>query len=69
MNRLGQMLKLHRTINNIEQQVLADEIGIGKSTLSRIEKGGLPDVQGGIKIMAWLFQQEPTAQISQPLGD
>lgn len=55
MNRLGKMLKLYRVSEGLEQQKLADEIGVGKSTLSRIEKGKLPDIQGGIKIMAWLF--------------
>lgn len=63
MNRLGKMLKLYRASEGMEQQKLADEIGVGKSTLSRIEKGKMTDIQGGIKIMAWLFNNgEPKGE-------
>lgn len=55
MNRLGKMLKIHCLNEGINQKKLADEIGIGASTLSRIMKGKSPDFEGGLKIMAWLF--------------
>jgi len=55
MNRIGKMLKLHCVTEGIEQKQLASDMGIDPKTLSRIIKGHSPNIQGGLKIMSWLF--------------
>ncbi len=53
--RIGRILKIYRALEGLEQREVADQIGIGYSTLCRIEKGKSPDAKGMIKIIAWLF--------------
>jgi transcriptional regulator with XRE-family HTH domain len=49
------MLVLYRAANNIGVRDLAPEIGTSAATLSRIERGYLPDVETFMKIQHWLL--------------
>jgi transcriptional regulator with XRE-family HTH domain len=51
--KLGEMVKLKR--GNMGLRMVAEEIGgITAPTLSRIERGNLPDVDSFLKICKWL---------------
>lgn len=52
-SKLGQMVKAKRGIKGL--RAVADEIGgITAPTLSRIERGNLPDVDSFLRICKWL---------------
>src|SRR5690242_1634596 len=50
--RLGRLLQVRRGNRGIRE--VADEIGISAPTLSRVERGKLPDLHTFEKICAWL---------------
>lgn len=52
--KLGYLVKLYRTIENITVRDLAAEIGTSASTISRVENGKDPDAKTLMKILEWL---------------
>lgn len=58
MNRLGQMLKLHRVSRNKTVRQLADDIGLSPSTVSRIEGGQPMDMDSFRALLDWLLVSE-----------
>lgn len=45
--------------NDFSMDDVCGEIGISKATLSRIERGSLPDIETFIKICNWLQVENP----------
>lgn len=45
--------------NSMSMDVAAKEIGISKATISRLEKGKMPDMDTFIKVCVWL-ENEPS---------
>lgn len=43
--------------NNLTMEQVANEMGISKSTISRIEKGKIPDVETFGKVVKWLGKE------------
>lgn len=56
--RIRKMMKMHIAMSDKMQQAIADEIGIGSSTLTRFIGGKNVDQDATIKIIAWLFSEE-----------
>lgn len=56
--RLRKMLKLHVAMSDKMQHAIAEEIGIGSSTLTRFIGGKNVDQDATIKIINWLFSEE-----------
>lgn len=57
MTHVGRMLKTYRFTQNLEQQALADQIGITPAQLSRLENGrGSPDAEQVLSIAAWMIE-------------
>jgi transcriptional regulator with XRE-family HTH domain len=56
--RIGSILKKWRAVADLDQHVVAKMIGIGETTLRRIEQGRVPDGETLIKLMGWLFESE-----------
>lgn len=52
--RLGEMLRLYRTVRGRSLRDLAPEIGIGAATLMRIESGQAFDAETLLKLWAWM---------------
>lgn len=55
--RLGKAIAAYQQLYNVENRVMAEEIGINASTLSRIKGGTMPDAQGMAKIFNWLAEE------------
>ena len=55
---LSKMMKLHVAMSDKMKQQIAEEIGIGASTLARIVDGKSVDQGATIKIINWLFGEE-----------
>lgn len=53
--RLGNMLRLWRTVNNWTLRDVAPGIGIGHATLMRIEAGEAFDAATMLKLWTWLL--------------
>mgnify|MGYP000943708711 CR=1 FL=1 len=51
---LGDALRGERRQRRISLRDLADEIGVSFNTLSRVERGHLPDLTNYNKIVSWL---------------
>lgn len=51
---LGQALRAERRSRGMSLRDLSDEIGVGFNTLSRVERGQVPDVKNYQRILAWL---------------
>ncbi len=60
--RIGKVIKRYRRSSDIDIRKLAREIGIGTSTLSRIENGKEINSQTFGKILLWLFKAETRNQ-------
>lgn len=58
MTNLGMALEAYQQKHDIRNDVMAREIGISASSLSRIKKGTMPDVGGMVKIIKWLIEGE-----------
>lgn len=56
MTRLGRAIAAYQQKFDLENQVMAKEIGVAASTLSRIKAGTMPDARGMAKIMLWLSE-------------
>lgn len=56
--RLGEMLRLYRTVRGYSLRDLAPEIGIGHATLMRIETGQAFDAETLLKLWTWLVTDE-----------
>lgn len=54
-HRLGQMLRLYRTVRDVSLRELAPEIGISYATLLRIELGQAFDAATLLKLWTWLL--------------
>lgn len=54
--RLGAILRKWRTIEDKKLEEVAAEIGCSKSTLSRIERGQMPDGETVLMLVTWLFE-------------
>lgn len=59
--RLGEMLRLYRTVRGFSLRDIAPEIGIGHATLMRIEAGQSFDVPTLLKLWAWLLSDDKAA--------
>lgn len=66
--RLGEALRAERRKRRLSLRDLADEIGVGFNTLSRVERGHVPELKNYNRIVTWLgspgqglFEDERTA--------
>lgn len=57
MTHLGKMLRLYRAAHNVEQQALAERIGIDARQLGRAELD-VADAQTTSKINVWLLEDD-----------
>jgi len=69
--RLGEMLKERRRRKRLSLRDLADQIGVSFNTLSRVERGHVPDLRNLRRIADWLEVPvemfiEPSAAASTP---
>lgn len=53
---LGELLRLYRSVNEIDMRTLSANIGIGHATLCRIEQGKAMDTTTFLKLITWLLQ-------------
>lgn len=58
--RLGEMLRLYRTVGNRSLRDLAPQIGIGHATLMRIETGEAFDAATLLKLWTWMLGNNGT---------
>jgi len=58
--RIGDLIKSWRVMEKKGQREVAAEIGIGVSTLCRIENGEMMDGAALVKIIAWATSSRPT---------
>jgi transcriptional regulator with XRE-family HTH domain len=58
--RLGEMLRLYRTVRHLTLRRMAPDIGIGYATLARIEMGEAFDAETLLKLWTWLLATEPS---------
>jgi len=56
--RLSKIMKFHIAASDKQQKQIADDIGIGSSTLTRLVGGKGVDSTTTIKIINWLFGEE-----------
>jgi transcriptional regulator with XRE-family HTH domain len=69
---LGAFLKATRRARRLTLRDLADQIDVSFNTLSRVERGHLPDLRNFQRIVDWLevpaerFLEEPSDEISTP---
>lgn len=54
LDQLPAMLRAERGRRELSQRQAATEIGIGFSTVARVENGGWPDAPGFLALVAWL---------------
>lgn len=54
--RLGEMLRLYRTVKNRSLRDVAPEIGTSPATLLRIETGKNFDAETLLKLWAWMLR-------------
>lgn len=53
--RLGEMLRLYRTVNQQSLRDLAPQVGTSPATLMRIETGQAMDADTMLKLWAWML--------------
>jgi transcriptional regulator with XRE-family HTH domain len=63
---LGRRVSLHRGSLALGIRAAAKEIGISHATLSRIERGHLPDLENYQRICRWLGDDPEVSVVSQP---
>ncbi len=56
--RLGEMLRLYRTVRGWSLREVAPQIGIGHATLMRIEAGYALDADTLLKLWTWLLAED-----------
>lgn len=67
IHALGVMLKSRRREKRLALRDLADEIGVSLNTLSRVERGHLPDLKNFQRIADWL--EVPVERFLEPIRD
>lgn len=65
--KLGAMLKARRRAKRLTLRDLADEIDVSLNTLSRVERGYLPDLRNFQRIVDWL--EVPAGIFLEPSSD
>jgi transcriptional regulator with XRE-family HTH domain len=58
--RLGEMLRLYRTVRGLTLRETAPHVGISHATLMRIETGQGFDADTLLKLWTWLMRAEPS---------
>src|SRR5687768_4564245 len=66
-SQLGAMLKARRRAKRMTLRDLADEIDVSFNTLSRVERGHLPDLKNFRRIVDWL--EVPAEMFLEPMED
>jgi cytoskeletal protein RodZ len=56
--RLGEMLRLYRTVRADSLRTVAPQIGISSATLMRIETGQAFDADTLLKLWTWLLRED-----------
>ncbi len=56
--RLGEMLRLYRTVRGVSLRQLAPQIGTSPATLMRIETGQAMDADTLLKLWTWLLAED-----------
>lgn len=56
MSHLAKLLKAYRQKYDIGQQTIADELGVTRSKICRIEQGTSCDQKTTIKLIDWIFR-------------
>lgn len=59
MTNLGMALAAYLQKYDIENRLMAGDIGIEESTLTRIKQGKMPDAENFAKIISWLVRLGP----------
>lgn len=57
--RLGRVLRCWRTMQEMDLRTAAKKIGVSLATLSRVERGHMPDAETLLKIVNWLMSKQP----------
>ena len=60
--KLGQILKKWRFMSDLDLRSASEQMGIGAATLSRIEKGAVPDGYTFVKLLTWMCEQDLPAE-------
>jgi transcriptional regulator with XRE-family HTH domain len=75
LSQLGVLLKKRRRQKRLSLRDLADETGVSFNTLSRVERGHIPDLVNFRRIVDWLeippetfFDPEPTSSTPQAIA-
>lgn len=58
--RIGTIINRWRLLAQKELNQVADEMGVSRSALKRIESGTVPDGGTLLKLQSWLFESEDT---------
>jgi transcriptional regulator with XRE-family HTH domain len=72
INQLGAILKARRRAKRLSLRDLSAEIGVSLNTLSRVERGHVPDLKNFQRIVDWLdlpaetFLEQPTEAATTP---
>ena len=53
--RVGKLIRLYRSVQEIGVREMAKEIGISSATLSRLENGKSLDQSNMLKVINWFF--------------
>lgn len=64
MTHIGRMLRLYRAAHNVEQQALAERIGIDARQLGRLELA-MADAETLAKVLVWMLDSDPLPVSSQ----
>jgi transcriptional regulator with XRE-family HTH domain len=65
---LGERLRAARLTRNLSQQKLAEEAGVGRMTVQRLEEGGSSSLTSLIRILRALGELDGLARLLPPLG-
>ena len=52
---IGELIRLYRSVENINIRDMGSELGISAATLSRLERGYEVDQKTMLKLINWLF--------------
>jgi transcriptional regulator with XRE-family HTH domain len=66
ISRLGEMLRARRRQKRLSLRDLADQTGVSFNTLSRVERGHVPDLRNLQRIADWL--EVPVEMFIEPIG-
>lgn len=56
-NRIGEMVRMYRTMRNMTMRDLAKDIGIAHATVMRIEHGKAFDTHTLLKVLHWALDK------------